>query len=152
MYSVHVTQNELSQVMRKWLMPYANNKGADQPAHLRTLVSTFVVCCLDSTIQFAMSKVSRPSKFLQLSNPFEFNLVANSQRQVFPWRGLLMFFFIVNKCLQWHTVIKHETLLLLISLFSPSPFDLYPFLTMQGYKCPTELYISNSHSVNLRVR
>ena len=28
-------------------MPYANNKGADQPAHLRSLISTFVVCCLD---------------------------------------------------------------------------------------------------------
>ena len=31
------------------LMPYANNKGADQPAHLRSLISIFVVhhlCCL----------------------------------------------------------------------------------------------------------
>ena len=32
------------------LMPYANNKGADQPAHLRSLISTFVVRCLDSMI------------------------------------------------------------------------------------------------------
>ena len=30
------------------LMPYANNKGADQPAHLRSLISTFFVRCLDS--------------------------------------------------------------------------------------------------------
>ena len=30
------------------LMPYANNKGADQPAHPRSLISTFVVRCLDS--------------------------------------------------------------------------------------------------------
>ena len=29
-------------------MPYANNKGADQPAHPRSLISTFVVRCLDS--------------------------------------------------------------------------------------------------------
>ena len=29
-------------------MPYANNKGADQPAHLRSLISAFVVHCLDS--------------------------------------------------------------------------------------------------------
>ena len=28
------------------LMPYANNKGADQPAHLRSLISTFIVRCL----------------------------------------------------------------------------------------------------------
>ena len=42
------------------LMPYANNKGADQPAHLRSLISTFVVRCLDSMICIlAISKVSR---------------------------------------------------------------------------------------------
>ena len=31
------------------LMPYANNKVADQPAHPRSLISTFVVRCLDSS-------------------------------------------------------------------------------------------------------
>ena len=31
-------------------MPYANNKGADQPAHPHSLISTFVVHCLDSII------------------------------------------------------------------------------------------------------
>ena len=31
-------------------MPYANNKGADQPLHSRSLISTFSVCCLDSMI------------------------------------------------------------------------------------------------------
>ena len=31
-------------------LPYANNKGADQPAHLRSLISTFVIRCLDSII------------------------------------------------------------------------------------------------------
>ena len=42
------------------LMPYANNKGADQPAHLRSLISTFVVRFLDSMICIlAISKVSR---------------------------------------------------------------------------------------------
>ena len=34
-------------------MPYANNKGADQPAHPRCLISAFVVCCLDSIILFS---------------------------------------------------------------------------------------------------
>ena len=29
-------------------MPYAHNKGADQPAHPRSLISAFVVRCLDS--------------------------------------------------------------------------------------------------------
>ena len=42
------------------LMPYANNKGADQPAHLRSLISTFVFRCLDSMICIlTLSKVSR---------------------------------------------------------------------------------------------
>ena len=31
-------------------MPYANNKGADQPAHPCSLISAFVVRCLDSII------------------------------------------------------------------------------------------------------
>ena len=42
------------------LMPYANNKDADQPAHPRSLISTFVVRCLDSMICIpALPKVSR---------------------------------------------------------------------------------------------
>ena len=32
------------------LLPYANNKGADQPAHLCSLISVFVVRCLDRII------------------------------------------------------------------------------------------------------
>ena len=40
-------------------MPYANNKGADQPALPRGLISTFVVHCLDSIIPLlAISKIS----------------------------------------------------------------------------------------------
>ena len=41
-------------------MPYANNKGADQPAHPRSLISTFIVRCLDCMICIlALSNVSR---------------------------------------------------------------------------------------------
>ena len=41
-------------------MVYMNNKGADQPAHPRSLISTFVVRFLDSMICIlALSKVSR---------------------------------------------------------------------------------------------
>ena len=36
--------------MRKPVLPYANNKGADQPVHPHSLISTFVVHCLDSII------------------------------------------------------------------------------------------------------
>ena len=38
---------------------YANNKGTDQPAHLRSLISTFVIRCLDSIMHtLAKSKMS----------------------------------------------------------------------------------------------
>ena len=41
-------------------MSYAKNTGANQPAHPHSLISTFVVRCLDSMICIlAISKVSR---------------------------------------------------------------------------------------------
>ena len=41
------------------LIPYANNKGADQPAHPRSLISTFAVHCLDSIVPIlSKSKIS----------------------------------------------------------------------------------------------
>ena len=36
--------------MTNLLLPYANNKGADQPAHPRSLISVFVARCLDSIV------------------------------------------------------------------------------------------------------
>ena len=42
------------------LMSYANNKGADQPAHPHSLISAFVVRCLDSIISLgSIAKISR---------------------------------------------------------------------------------------------
>ena len=42
------------------LMSYANNKGKAQPAHLRSLISAFVVRCLDSIISVdSIAKLSR---------------------------------------------------------------------------------------------
>ena len=41
-------------------MPYANNKGADQPSHPHSLISAFVVRCLDSMIPvLAIAEISR---------------------------------------------------------------------------------------------
>ena len=45
--------------MKTCFMSYANNKGADQPAHLRSLISAFVVHCLDSvTFLVSVTKIS----------------------------------------------------------------------------------------------
>ena len=42
------------------LMPHADNKGADQPAHPRSLISAFVVRSLDSIISLvSRSEISR---------------------------------------------------------------------------------------------
>ena len=40
------------------LQRLANNKGADQPAQPRSLISAFFICCLESTIsKLAMSEI-----------------------------------------------------------------------------------------------
>ena len=42
------------------LMSYANNKGTDQPAHPCSLISAFVVRCLDSIISLdSIAEISR---------------------------------------------------------------------------------------------
>ena len=41
------------------LLSYANNKGADQPEHLRSLISAFIVRCLDSVMSLvSVTKIS----------------------------------------------------------------------------------------------
>ena len=45
--------------MKKCVL-YANNKGADQPAHPRSLISAFGVRCLDSIISLdSIAEISR---------------------------------------------------------------------------------------------
>ena len=42
------------------LMSYVNNKAADQPAHPRSLISAFVVRCLESIISLdSIAEISR---------------------------------------------------------------------------------------------
>ena len=50
----------MSHVVRKPVLPYANSKGADQPAHPCSLISAFVVrCWIYNTPLLAISKISR---------------------------------------------------------------------------------------------
>ena len=66
---IKISTFSFHQGMRRWdgpgrakmcLMPYVKNKGADQPAHPRSLISTFVVCSLDSMVSLvSRSKISR---------------------------------------------------------------------------------------------
>ena len=46
--------------MRKPVIPYANNKGADQSEHSYSQIGTFVFRCLDSIIPLlAIAEISR---------------------------------------------------------------------------------------------
>ena len=55
-----LASRHMSLVMRKPVLPYANNNGADQLAHPRSLISAFVVRFLDSIIPLvSISKISR---------------------------------------------------------------------------------------------
>ena len=50
----------MSRAMRKCVMSYANHKGADQPAHPRSLISAFVVRCSDNIISLvSIAEISR---------------------------------------------------------------------------------------------
>ena len=75
--------------MRKMcLMPYANNKGADQPAHPRSLISAFVVRCLDSIISLdSIAEISRLASFCGCAGRFVSCRVEDSRRHIFSWRG-----------------------------------------------------------------
>ena len=44
-------------------MLYANNKGANAPAHPHSLISSFVVRCLDNMICILATCISKVSRF-----------------------------------------------------------------------------------------
>ena len=70
-------------------MAYANNKGADQPAHLRSLISTFVVRFLDSVIPvLAIAEISR----LWLASEAEQASLCHTWSKI-PKTGFLMTWF-----------------------------------------------------------
>ena len=59
-------------------LPYANDKGADQPAHLHSVIGAFVVHCLACIIPILpISKIWRLASFCNWAAWFEPYLVAN---------------------------------------------------------------------------
>ena len=57
MYISHNMDHIWASSWENLFLPYANNKGADQPAHPHSLISTFVVRCLLSLV--SISEISR---------------------------------------------------------------------------------------------
>ena len=58
-------------------MPYVNNKGADQPAHPRSLINTFFVCRLDSIIPLVSQSENSSLYLASVAAQAGFTLVAN---------------------------------------------------------------------------
>ena len=62
------------------LVPDANNKGADQPVHLCSLISTFVVRCLESLISLVSTfAISRLAFLCSWAGQFESYLLKNPE-------------------------------------------------------------------------
>ena len=73
---------------KMYLISYANNKGEDQPAHPRSLISAFVVRCLDSIIS-----LNSIASYCGCAGRFVSVLVGNSRRHVLTCRGSCAFSF-----------------------------------------------------------
>ena len=83
-----VSRNIWATSWENLFLPYANNKGADQPAHPCSLISTFVVCCVDSTIP--LLAIYDISKLWQVSVAEQVSLSliwSQTLKTGFSWRG-----------------------------------------------------------------
>ena len=82
-------------------MPYANNNGADQPAHPRSVISAFVVRCLDNIISsFYIRNLKPLSSFCSWAGRFESDSFTNSKdrfsrdvAQIIPRLGHLKYLY-----------------------------------------------------------
>ena len=63
------------------LMSYATNKGVDQPAHPRSLISVFVFRCLDSKI--SLDSIGEISRLCGCTGRFVSGLAGDSRRHIF---------------------------------------------------------------------
>ena len=75
------------------LMSYANNKGANQPAHPRSLISAFVVRYLDSISRFYSRNFKTLASFCGCAGRFVSGLVENSRRHYLSCRGSYIYIF-----------------------------------------------------------
>ena len=73
------------------LMPYANIKAADQAAYQQSLISAFIIGCLDGIIHIhvfvCLIQNLKTSCLHSWGGRFVTYLAANPRRQVFSWCG-----------------------------------------------------------------
>ena len=91
---MHLSSSQFETAFFKWamswdnlfmpFMPYANSKGTDQPAHPRSLISVFIVCCLYSMISLLfIAEISRLASLCSWAGWFESYLVGNPDDRFF---------------------------------------------------------------------
>ena len=97
---------------------YANNKDADQPAHPHSLISTFIVRCLDSTNYTStcyFQSFKTLASLCSWAGRFESYLVTNSWRRDSSWHGsnrvlyTLSFFLVCNLFCREENFMKTES-------------------------------------------
>ena len=78
---LHLFKHTWTMSWETLFMPYASNKGADQPAHARSLISAFVVCCLDNIISLVsiFAILWLLASFFSWADWFESYLVENTE-------------------------------------------------------------------------
>ena len=94
-------------------IPYAYNKGADQPAHPCSLISTFVVhyfVYLYNTYTCQIQNFKTLVSFWSWAGQFESYLVKIPRRQVFSWRGSYLIKWLEPYSCQtiWHVTVCEE--------------------------------------------
>ena len=96
-------------------MPYANNKGADQPVHLRSLVSAFVIRCLDSIIPLvSKSKISS----LSLASVAAQTGLCLTWTEI-PKTGFLMTSLYYCKRIKYHSLLLEMNMAMVLYTFEP---------------------------------
>ena len=141
-------------------MPYANNKGADQPAHLHSLISTFVVRCLDSIIlRFYIWNLKPLPSFCGYIGQSESTLGANPEdrfshdeahscecwlcpqlklcMQSIRWLQLKLWYKLISLCMHYLSTIKTLTKKQSVKMakFEKLPFGQEVFLWHQPSSC-----------------
>ena len=110
-------------------LPYVNNKGADQPVHPHSLISTFVVHCLDSIIPcFYIRNFKTLPCFCGCTDWFASTLVANpedrfshDEAQIIPeCENLIHIFYFMKSKTSFHNSILSINLLITISIVTQS--------------------------------
>ena len=114
------------------LKSYANNKGADQPAHQRSLISAFVIHCLDSVMSLVsvtkisslmLASVAEQAKLSLTWSETPEDTFSHDEANITVWSGSALFAILIHYSLVNQISANFRTI---ITYFRVSEF--FPFL------------------------